>query len=335
MEKVDKIIENVGMKKTIAILAIVVLFCSNPTSLVFSEEFDNTETAQVEVSNVQEEEMFAPVDLDLTDYTNMNKQNKKFKLSAEKEGKPSYVKNTGQIWDEDKLFRYNYYSNETNLRVIPSYGSLGAYVSRDLDANTKVMVGQDGLSSMHGDTINFFYTNGSYYSSGARLEGKTAHFDYMVGAATNTDTYNNDIAAAISTKPKHLLGSKGTFSFGGGVYSNILSGDTKNTAGLFSQYKQGKFSLGTQIAQSSYENGSKAQSGAIHLLPKYTINDHLSLKSKIVKDLDVEEIQGEVGINFRPLKDTDVLSFELSATNYQSQNTITRQKLKFTTQIKF
>lgn len=164
--------ENIFMRKISVILAILFLFASNPTNPVFCAESEDT------VSVSTEEEMFAPVDLDLTDYTHLNKENKnkKFKLSAEKEGKPSYVKNSGQIWDEDMLFRYNFYADSTNLRVLPAYGSLGSYVTRNLDENTTVMVGQDYISEINGDTVNFSYDSYSYYTSGARIRRPRKEF---------------------------------------------------------------------------------------------------------------------------------------------------------------
>ena len=70
-------------------------------------------------------------------------------------------------------------------------------------------------------------------------------------------------------------------------------------------------------------------------LSLYKVNDHLSLKNKIVKNFDVDEIQGDLGIVLNPLKDTDRLELEVTAANYQSQNAITRQRLKFSTSFKF
>lgn len=299
---------------------------------------NETETINIHAKNIQpekEEEMFAPVDLDLTDFSYMNKKNKKFKLSAEKEGKPAYVKNSGQIWDENMLFRYNYYSDETNLRVLPSYGSLGSYVTRDLDENTTVMVGQDGLSSINGDTVNFSYDTYSYYSSGARLEGNQKHFNYAVGAFNETDTLNQQLSAVVSTKPTSILNSKGKFYVGGGVFSNLRKDLNFNTTGLFAQYKNDKLSLGAQISNSDYSKTGYDSYSKAHFLTQYKINDHVSLKNKIVKNFDVDEIQGELGVVLNPLKDTERLQLELTAANYQSQNVVTRQRLKFSTSFRF
>ncbi len=299
---------------------------------------NETETINIHAKNIQpekEEEMFAPVDLDLTDFSYMNKENKKFKLSAEKEGKPAYVKNSGQIWDENMLFRYNYYSDETNLRVLPSYGSLGSYVTRDLDENTTVMVGQDGLSSINGDTVNFSYDTYSYYSSGARLEGNQKHFNYAVGAFNETDTLNQQLSAIVSTKPTSILNSKGKFYVGGGVFSNLRKDLNFNTTGLFAQYKNDKLSMGAQISNSDYSKTGYDSYSKAHFLTQYKINDHVSLKNKIVKNFDVDEIQGELGVVLNPLKDTERLQLELTAANYQSQNVVTRQRLKFSTSFRF
>ena len=299
---------------------------------------NETETINIHAKNIQpekEEEMFAPVDLDLTDFSYMNKENKKFKLSAEKEGKPAYVKNSGQIWDENMLFRYNYYSDETNLRVLPSYGSLGSYVTRDLDENTTVMVGQDGLSSINGDTVNFSYETYSYYSSGARLEGNQKHFNYAVGAFNETDTLNQQLSAVVSTKPTSILNSKGKFYVGSGVFSNLRKDLNFNTTGLFAQYKNDKLSMGAQISNSDYSKTGYDSYSKAHFLTQYKINDHVSLKNKIVKNFDVDEIQGELGVVLNPLKDTERLQLELTAANYQSQNVVTRQRLKFSTSFRF
>lgn len=316
------------MKRVAVIFALTIFFFSAETPVVFADDFS-------EVPQTQEEEMFAPVDLDLTDYTQMNKQNKKFKLSAEKEGKPSYVKNSGQVWSEDKIFLYDFYSDERNLRSLPSYGSLGSYVTRDLDENTTVMVGQDGISKINGDTVNFAYANSSYYSSGARIDGQFKTFNYSVGAFNETDTLNQEMAAIVSTKPKSILNSKGKFYVGGGVFTNLMNEVDKNTTGLFAQYKNDKLAFGTQIARSAYSKEGYNESNTVHFLTSYKLNNHLSLKNKIVKNFDIDEIQGELGVTYNPLRDSDRLQLELTAANYQSQSVITRQRLKFSTSFKF
>ena len=297
--------------------------------------FQEEKISDNNTSTSENDDMFAPIELDLTDYTYLNKKNKKFELSVEKEGKPAYVKNTGQIWDEDMLFRKTFYSDETNLRVLPSYGSLNSYVSRPLDENTTVMIGQDGISSINGDTVNFAYEHYSYYSSGARIDGKTDKLNYSLGAFNETDTLNQELGAIVSTKPRSILNSKGKFNVGGGVFTTLMNDVDFNTTGLFAQYNNDKFSFGAQIANSSYSKSGYEGYRKAHFLTKYKVNDHLSLKNKIVKNFDVDELQGEVGLVFNPLKDTDRLEMEVTAANYQSQNAITRQRLKFSTSFRF
>ena len=324
-----------------AILILLILSICHP---VCSENSFSTntlgQTATVEMTSANNptaktDDLFAPIELDLTDYTYMNKKNKKFELSAEKEGKPAYVKNTGQIWDEDMLFRRTFYSDDTNLRVLPSYGSLNSYVSRPLDENTSVMIGQDGISSINGNTVNFAYEHYSYYSSGARIDGKTDNFDYSLGAFNETDTLNQELGAIVSTKPTSILNSKGKFNVGGGVFTTLMNDVDFNTTGLFAQYNNDKFSFGAQIADSSYSKSGYNGYRKAHFLTQYKVNDQLSLKNKIVKNFDVDELQGEVGVVYTPLKDTERLQLEVTAANYQSQNAITRQRLKFSTSFRF
>lgn len=319
------------MKKSPLITTIGILLiigCHMPAISVENILENNTNT------NVQED-MFAPIDLDLTDYTYMNKQNKRFKLSAEKEGKASSLKSTGQVWDENMLFRYQFYSDETNLRVLPAYGSLGSYVTTKLDDNTNVMVGQDSLTKINGDVINFSYPNYSYYSSGARISGEENYFNYSVGAFTETDTTNQQLAAVITTKPSSIKGSSGKFYVGGGVFTNLMKDVNKSSSGLLAQYQGEKLSVGGQLSQISYSKGGYDESHSAHLLTTYRVNEHLLLKNKLVKNFDFDELQGEIGIVFNPMKETDRLEFEVIATNYQTQNVVTRQRLRFTTSFKF
>ena len=334
IERLKSRINNKVMKNYQKIFFIILIICLNFTATGYCEEQSGS-TQNIPATEAEQDDIFAPVDLDLTDYSQMNKKNKKFELQISKEESPKYVKNTGQAWSEDKLFLYNYYSDESNLRVLPSYGSLNSYLTRELDDNTSVMIGQDGISSINGDTVNFAYANSSYYSSGARLDRQGKYMNYSVGAFNETDTQNQELAAIVSTKPTSILNSKGKFYVEGGVFSNLMNDVNKNTSGMFAQYKNDKWSLGAQLARSEYTQSGYQNSSSAHFLSTYKVNDHLSLKNKIVKNFDIDELQGEIGITYSPLKDTDRLKFELTAANYQSSNIITRQRLKFSTSFKF
>ena len=99
--------------------------------------------------------------------------------------------------------------------------------------------------------------------------------------------------------------------------------------------KNDKFSVGAQVSNSSYSKSGYSGYSKAHLLTKYKVNDHLTLKNKIIRNFDIDEIQGEIGVVYNPLKDADRLQLEVTAANYQSQNVITRQRLKFSTSFKF
>ena len=321
------------MRIKITIISISLLFCTNLMFPVFSSPSDVT---NIQITRTtQDDNMFAPIDLDLTDYTFLNKKSKRFKLGVEKEGKPAYVKNTNQVWTDDKLFLQNYYSNETNLRSLPSYGSLGSYITRELDENTSVMIGQDSLTEINGDTVNFSLKNYSYYSSGVRLDRESKYVNYSIGAFTETDTLYQQLAGVITTKPQSINNSKGKFYVGAGVFSNLMNDVNKNTSGVLAQYKNDKLTLGTQLSRTEYSQSGYKELTTLHLLSTYKVNDNLSLKNKIVKDIEIDEVQGEIGLVLSPLKDTERLNLEVAFANYHSQNAITRQRLKFTTSFKF
>lgn len=314
------------MKKIITIFFIFVLFCSISVNKAHSATENNSST---------EEDLFAPVELDLTDYTYMNNKNKKFELSVEKEDKPSFVKSTGDVWSEDKIFLQHYYGDEDNLRMLPSYGTIGSYLTKDLDEKTSVVIGQSSVDEINGQTVNFAYDNYSYYAVGSKLNREGENFNYSLGAYNETDTTNQQLAAVISTKPRSILNSKGKFYVGSGVFSTLMSDMNFTTTGAFAQYTNDRFSIGTQISNSSYSKEGYSEYNKAHLLTRFKVNEHLSLKNKIIKNFDVEEIQGEVGLVLNPLKDTDRWELEVTAANYQSQNVVTRQRLKFSTSFRF
>lgn len=322
------------MKKFLIKTLIFSFFIISIPCRVFSLDIQSP-SVETSSSIQNDEDMFAPIELDLTDYSYMNKQNKKFKLSAEKAGKVSSVKSTGQVWDENMLFRYQFYSDETNLRVLPAYGSLGAFVTTSLDENTTVMVGQDSLTKINGDVINFSYPNYSYYSSGTRISGEHDHLNYSIGAFNETDTLNQQLAAVITTKPTSIKGSDGKFYVGAGVFTNLMKDVNKSSSGVLAQYKGKKLSVGGQLSHISYSKSGYNESNSAHLLTTYRFNEHISLKNKLVKNFDIDELQGEVGLVFNPFKESDRLELEVVATNYQTQNVVTRQRLKFTTSFKF
>ena len=66
------------MKKTKILALIFILSFSNLANPVFSNTNDKNIVQSETIKNVVDEpDMFAPIDLDLTDYTYMNKKNKK------------------------------------------------------------------------------------------------------------------------------------------------------------------------------------------------------------------------------------------------------------------
>ena len=319
----------IDMSRMIKIFIIFIFFSANVIPPAFPEDF--TDAALETTPKTEEEElMFAPVELDLSSYEeNTPSKNKKINLRIEKTEKPSQIKTTNRIWDGSKIYHYQYYGDKRNLNPISATGVLGEKLETNLDENTKVIVGQDGMDSYNGYTLNFIYNNGSVYNTGAKILGNEDNFDYSIGAYTQTASLENSYGGVISTKPAHILNSKGTFSFGSGVYTNLNNNDTKNTTGLFSQYNLGRFSLGSQISQSAYANSSSA-TNSVHLLPAFKINNHLSLTGKLVKNMTTDETQQELGLRYAPFSDDSVI-FDITGTTYRDASTFTRQRLKFST----
>ena len=325
--------QNSFMKRTIKIIIIFIFLCTNIKLPAISEDFSDSSLENTPPSK-EEELMFAPIELDLSDYEAPKKENnKKLFLRVEKNEKPNEIKATNQIWDTSKLYRYQYFGDQRNLNPISATGVLGEKLQTAIDDNTTVTIGQDGLDSYNGYTLNFIYNNGSVYNTGAKISGNEEKFDYSIGAYNQTATQERSYGGIISSKPSHILNSKGTFAFGSSVYTNLLNNDTRNTTGLFSQYQLGAFSLGSQISQSSYANGANT-TNSIHILPSLKVNDHLSLTGKLVKNITTQETQQEIGIRYKPFKSEDSVVFDITGTTYRDATELVRQRLKFSTSFK-
>lgn len=321
------------MKRIIKNIFIFIFLSTNLNLPVSSEDFSDSSLENTPPSK-EEELMFAPIELDLSDYeAPQQEHNKKLFLRVEKNEKPNEIKTTNQIWDNSKIYKYQYFGDQRNLNPISATGVLGSKLETSLDDNTKVIIGQDGLDSYNGYTLNFIYNNGSVYNTGAKISGNEENFDYSIGAYNQTATQERSYGGIISTKPSHILNSKGTFAFGSSVYTNLNNDGTKNTTGLFSQYQLGRFSIGSQISQSSYENGANL-TNSIHLLPSFKVNDKLSLTGKLVKNMTTQETQQEIGISFKPFKSEDSVVFDITGTTYRDATELVRQRLKFSTSFK-
>lgn len=287
----------------------------------------------IQSTQTQEDElMFAPIDLDLSQ--ERNEAVKKFKIRVESDSKPKQVKNYRKNWYDSKFYRYQYYSDSKNLQPLIAPASYGAYLETQLDDNTTIQVGQYNLSWYDGGPINFIGKTESDFDVGATITGHGRKFDYAVGMYTATDTLNNSYGGIVSTKPMKIWHSKGDFSFGTGLYSNDYGAYTKNTAGFFTKYRRGKFTVSGQLAQNTYTNNT-SNPQSFHVTHQYQLNDHVMIRGKMVKELNSEYSQDELSLRLSPSFKKDTFFVDISSSQVNTLNNNTQQRFKIMTNINF
>ena len=316
-----------NMKKFLASIFFVVLCALSLQVPVFCDE-----TEENPAQNEEEELMFAPIELDLSE--EREEEIKKFKIRVESDTKPKLVKNYRKNWYDSKFYRYQYYSDPKNLQPLIAPASYGAYLETELDDNTTIQVGQYNLSWYDGGPINFIGKAESDFDVGATMTGHGRKFDYAIGAYTATDTLNNSYGGIVSSKPQKIWHSKGDFSFGTGLYSNDYGSYTKNTAGFFTKYRRGKFTVSGQLAQNTYSNSS-SNPQSFHLTHQYQINDHVMIRGKLVKEINSDYSQDELALRLSPSFKNDTIFVEISSSQINNLNNNIQQRFKIMTNINF
>ena len=334
-------VQNVVMKKVLVLfltpLFIFNIFFSLTSCAAFCET--NTEvsqTSKMETGEAEEEEehMFAPIDLKLEE-SEKPKNVKRFKLRAEVEEKPKVNKYLLKTWDDSKSYRYQYFGDQRNLRPIAALASQSSYMVVPLDEQTSVYTGQRSLSSYDGIRMSFIRKRESDYDVGTKVIGSFDKLDYSVGVYTDTNTLSNSFGGILSTKPRKIRNSKGDFSFGAGLYSNDFEDYSRNTAGFFTKYRQGKFTVSGQLAQSNFSS-NREPVNSVHFQADYKVNDYITLTSRIIKELNTEYALDEYAVRVFPFgSKKDTVDFELSARNVYSAQDVVQQRFKFVTNIRF
>lgn len=320
------------MKKFFTLLSILALAFNAFGLIAFCDE--DIEEQDSSSPAVQEEElMFAPIDLELSDYK--PEQVKRIRIRVEADEKPKLVKNYRKTWDTSKFYRYQYFSDPKNQQPLIAPASYGAYLETQLDDNTTIQVGQYNLSFFENGAINFIGKAETDFDTGATVTGHGRNFDYAAGVYTATNTMNNSYGAIVSTKPKKIWHSKGDFSVGTGLYSNEYGEYTKNTAGFFTKYRQGKFTVSGQIAQNSYSSTVSSDVQSFHLVHQYKINDHFMIKGKMVRELNTNYSQDELTLRYSPSFKKDRIFFDISSSMVNNLQHEPQQKFKFMTNINF
>lgn len=304
-----------------------------------SELFDDTEYEEYDIYTVED-------DTEEEDTTEMivlapeNLSNKKSKkvLNATIEKSYSFrsVEAFNTIWDNSDNFRTTFRTTPSLMQTAPSVIHAANYRLRP-DANTAIYWGHSSLSDQDDVSVGFVGRLESSYDSGMKIDTKLGNLNISTGIYESLETNNPAGGVVISSDYMNIKGLKGSIKFGGGFYSNECFDNTssRNSSGLFAQYKQGKFKLGAQIGETENSDKEGRYDTSLYLIPEYQLSKSISLKSKISSHVSQNYMQQDIGITYKPYKNNpNEVSFSVNASLYNGEGTTNKQRVKFSTEFK-
>ncbi|MDD3237928.1 MAG: hypothetical protein PHV37_07525 [Candidatus Gastranaerophilales bacterium] len=261
------------------------------------------------------------------------RSNKIFKLGVEKESPYADIEASNMFWDNSKNFTNVFFQDYKNLMFMPSTIN-SSVLKRDLGAGTSVYVGQEALSSFDGVTVDFIRSNITTYDVGAKIIQQGDKVKFSAGTYTSTLNQLLSGGAVLSSNSINLPKNLGSFLVGGGFYSNEYDAASKNTGGLFAQYKFDRLKLNASVSKSQYSNADNLETG-IYLVPELQLTKSVSLKTRVVKNISQNTNQGEIGLTYKPWKNNSRdFELELNAANTHSPSQVDKQRFKFSASFK-
>lgn len=324
---------------------------SSIEKVVYSENYDSQNSVDEELfgeeSEYEEYEVYTEVeDVSEEDTTEMIvlapentlKKSKGATLQATIEKSYSFraVEAFNAIWDGSDNFRTSFLTVPSMVETAPSIIHAAHYRFRP-DENTSVYWGHASLSSFNDISVGFIGKLESSYDSGMKIETKLGKLNVGAAIYDSLETHNPAGGIVVSSDELKIAKMKGSFVFGGGVYTNEAGNDadSTNAVGLFTKYKSGRFSLGAQIAKNQYSSSEGDYGTSVYFYPEYKLTNSLSFKSKIASHLDQNYMQEEIGLTFKPYKNNpNDFSVSLNTVLYNGEGTTNKQRFKLSTEFK-
>ena len=312
-----------------------------PQESIDSELFDDSEYEEYDVYTVEDDTEEAEEDttemIVLAPENLPNRKSKKV-LNATIEKSYSFrsVEAFNTIWDSSDNFKTTFRTTPSLMQTAPSVIHAANYRLKP-DENTAVYWGHSSLSSQDDVSVGFVGRLESSYDSGMKIDTKLGKLNVSTGIYESLETNNPAGGVIFSSDYMNIKGTKGSIKVGGGFYSNECFDNTssRNSGGFFAQYKQGKFSIGTQIGQTESSSREGSYNTSLYITPKYQLSKSLSISSKIASHVDENYIQQDFGITYKPYKNNpNEVSFSVKATLYNGEGTENKQRLEFSTKFK-
>ena len=261
------------------------------------------------------------------------KTNIKLKAVIEKNYTVDRIEAFNTFWDDSKNFRTIINTHPYLLETVPSIIQ-ESYYSYGIDEKTNIEWGHTALSSHNGMTLGFIDNMESSYDNGLKISSKAGKFN--LSGAIYESMYSHNPSGGFVLSSEELKFHKSSFIFGGGIYAtDYVNENSKNSAGIFTKYKYGRFSLGIQLAQDKSFTGKGEYSTSCYLYPTFKLNDSLTLTGGIAGFLDEKYAREEIGIVYKPFpnNENDFL-ISLKAAFYNGDGVVNKQRIKIKTEFK-
>lgn len=288
--------------------------------IVYTEEDDTSDSTEMIV--------LAPTDL--------NKKTPVLRATVEKAYSFRSIEAFNTYWDNSANFRTLYRTVPSMMQTAPSIIH-AAHYKFNPDENTSVYWGHAALSSFNDISVGFVGKLESDYDSGMKINTKIGKMNVSAAIYDSLETNNPSGGVLVSSEDLKFKKIKGSFKFGGGLYTNEYGSlnASKNSVGLFAKYTKNRFSLGAQIGETQYAGSNGRYGTSFYLYPSFRLTDSLYFRSKFAAHIDQNYNQEEIGLTYKPVRNNpNEFSLSLNASLFNGEGISNKQRLKISTEFK-
>ena len=239
------------------------------------------------------------------------------------------IKAENMIWDGSKSFSQAFLNDSKHMAPIPSVVN-SSKISANVGDSLYAQLGQTFLFDANGPSVLFVRANESTYNTGSIISYRGDSLNLSVGSFSSSYNHEASGGAILSSNSISLPNNAGSFVIGGAYYSNEAHADNKITGGGFVEYTYKRLKLNAQVGQSKFSNNQDYDT-SLYFIPEFKISDSLYLKTRFIRNVSQHNMQDEIVLTYKPIKNKNNLEIELYATNQYTNNSSIKQRLKLST----
>ncbi len=253
----------------------------------------------------------------------------KLKVNETKYRIEQEIKSENMIWDSSKSFSQAFLNDSRHMAPIPSVVN-SSKITANVGNSLSAQLGQTFLFDVNGPSVLFVRANESTYNTGTIISYKGDSLNLSVGSFSSSYNHEASGGAILSSNSIFLPKNAGSLVLGGAYYSNEAQRNNKITGGGFVEYTYKRLKLNAQIGQSKFSNSNEYDT-SLYFIPEFKISDSLYLKTRFIRNVSQNNMQDEIVLTYKPIKNKNNLEIELYATNQYTNNSSIKQRLKLST----